>query len=739
MEMAGLSNTIIEFLLLTSALVFSLGLLSFLALKILKIHGNPKLWTYALLLIIPLAYPLQTFFPAPIEVPVPLKTRHFIDLHLTETSAAENNVSNNNSFLSKNTDGTNQTGDRETTFSGGDAPNSNTTIRPVRASSRFFGNWKIVAVSAWLAVFLYFLVRLTAMVYNTHRFTRLLDPVTDTKILELLRKCALETGLRRAPRLLTLDQLPTPMVMGFFKPRILLPRHLLKPEFREGLRFTLLHELKHVHQRHNWWLLIESIISAAYFFHPVIHWAKKRIREELEYICDRHVVHITNKSIPYADFLLHEIWQRKRERNLVLALPFISGGKKTTNRIHAILENTGPTPFARIRGVFALCFILVSFVSLLLCNVAPSAQDSEQASHKTTAVTTGAPDNASVNTRMDGMEKEAPEPMQYAGISRKEDDSFPGLTEKPSGDNSAILRQTATPGAMAETHGVDTPATLDEQKRYDLLLERENPSVLMDETGVRAKETPAGQIISDPIQTAPNIDSEDVIILAQYDAPRTFAAKLSTISETGSTGPKTENSTFYTQQGTSHYLQGRIDEAIADYSKAIDMNAGSAVAYNNRGSAYCKKGQIDEALSDFNKAIEIIPRFAAAYANRGYAFFKIDRYRKAISDLDTALELDPVNADIYYIRGNAYYRTGRIDRAVSDFNMAIELNPGYITKMPKGVIPAHKREDVDYTSDAEESLKWHHGSLPLHYWDTARIRDVESKASNLYRIKKKGI
>ncbi len=693
MEMNGLSNAIIEFLLLTSALVFSLGLLSFLALKILKIRGNPKLWIYALLLIIPLAYPLQTFFPAPIDVPLPLKTRHFIDLHLIETNAAKSTVSDGSAFPTANTAATYQAGDRETTFSVEEAINNSSTIHPMGTAPGLSVNWKLAAVSAWLSVFLYFLVRLAVMVYKTNRFSKFLDPVTDRNILKLLRKCTLETGVRRRPRLLTLDRLPTPMVMGFFRPRILLPKHLLKPEFREGLRFTLLHELKHVQQRHNWWLLIESIIGAAYFFHPVILWAKKRIHEELEYICDNHVVHVTNESISYADFLLHEIWQRKCEKNLVLALPFISGRKKTTSRIHSILENTGPAPFARIRGVFALCLILASFVSLLLCNVAPSAQDPEQASRQITPATTGTVDNASFHTQTDSTENEVLDAMRHEGIYNKGEESFTPSAEQPFFDNSAVSGLTAESGARADMHRNDTLGKLEE---------------------------------------APGI------VLAQNDSPVASAVDSDTVPETRGTSSKTETVVFQIQQGIAHHKHGRFDEAIAAYTTAIKINAESAVVYNNRGSAYCEKGKYGEAVSDYNKAIEIMPGYATAYANRGYAFFMQGRYGKAVSDLDRAIALAPVKADAYYTRGCTYYRIGRIDKAVYDFNMAIALNPDYIAKMPEGIIPVRKKGDTDYTPDVAESLKWHHGSLPLHYWDTTRMRDVDSRA-NLYRIKKKGL
>ena len=169
------------------------------------------------------------------------------------------------------------------------------------------------------------------------------------------------------------------MVMGFFRPGIIIPGHLLKNEFREGLRFTLLHELKHLQQHHNWWLLIESIIGAAYFFHPVFHWAKRKIHEELEHICDSHVIHVTNRSVSYADFLLNQIWQHNPGRNPALVLPFVSTVSKTAARIHSILENTVPAPSMHIRDRISVFFALMIFPSILFFSIAPSAQHPNQA------------------------------------------------------------------------------------------------------------------------------------------------------------------------------------------------------------------------------------------------------------------------------------------------------------------------------------------------------------------------
>lgn len=366
MEIINLTESLIEYLSISSALLVILGLLSFLSVQSLKIQGRAKLLVCTLIIILPLAYPLKTLFPESVKIPVPLELKYFQQLIEVST---KNTISTNTSFLSKN---------HEAGFIESKAMSSGKKDRFMETMAGLFSNWRLIATIIWGGAFLFFLIRVAQTGCKTNKFLRLADPVTDPKILKLLHKCASETGLRRIPQLFKVEDISTPMVMGFFTPGIIIPRELLKPEFFKGLRFTFLHEMKHLQQHHNWWLLIESIIGAAYFFHPVFHWAKKRIHEEQEHICDKHVIHVTDNSVSYADFLLNQIWQQSSGKNPALALPFVSTVSKTTTRIHSILENTKPTPFMHIRDKISVFMVLLVFPSILFLSITPSVQRPDQ-------------------------------------------------------------------------------------------------------------------------------------------------------------------------------------------------------------------------------------------------------------------------------------------------------------------------------------------------------------------------
>ena len=72
--------------------------------------------------------------------------------------------------------------------------------------------------------------------------------------------------------------------------------------------------------------------------------------------------------------------------------------------------------------------------------------------------------------------------------------------------------------------------------------------------------------------------------------------------------------------------------AIADYTKAIELDLTSAVPYVGRGWAKTLIDDYAGGISDFNKAIELDPNYATAYNNRGVAKNNLGDLRGACED-----------------------------------------------------------------------------------------------------------
>ena len=382
-------DAIIKFMLVSSAFLLAFGGVSFFIVHVFKIRGRARLWICSAVVMIPLLYPLQALLPNNVKIPVPLETIRSFYSRAFETEPGNKPAYNADTRISETENALFlQSISKQIQPSNPEIYNPETLTAFNKKSFTYSINWKTAIAITWIALFILILIRFVFIVKKTRLLLKCADCVTDPYVTALLQKCSAETGLRRTPRILVVDHLLTPMAVGIFHPAIVLPARLLEPEFKEGLRFTLLHELKHLQRHDNWWLLFESLVNAAYFFHPVIYWAKQRIHEEWEYICDNHVIKVTNKSASYADFLLHEIWNHGREMDPSLAVPFILSTRKTSKRVYSILDKKRPTLFTKIRDRIAITFISLSFISLLLCSVTPSAhvREDEMSPNKVTPV-----------------------------------------------------------------------------------------------------------------------------------------------------------------------------------------------------------------------------------------------------------------------------------------------------------------------------------------------------------------
>ncbi|MDR1893095.1 MAG: tetratricopeptide repeat protein [Spirochaetales bacterium] len=134
---------------------------------------------------------------------------------------------------------------------------------------------------------------------------------------------------------------------------------------------------------------------------------------------------------------------------------------------------------------------------------------------------------------------------------------------------------------------------------------------------------------------------------------------------------------FLYRGNTYYYLKGDPDRAIADYNRALRINPNYAAAYMNRGNAYDDKGDPDRAIADYNRALRINPDYAVAYYNRGVAYSDKGDLDRAIADYTQALRINPNFAFAYNNRGSAYSDKGDLDRAIADYNQALRIDPNF--------------------------------------------------------------
>lgn len=162
----------------------------------------------------------------------------------------------------------------------------------------------------------------------------------------------------------------------------------------------------------------------------------------------------------------------------------------------------------------------------------------------------------------------------------------------------------------------------------------------------------------------------------------------------------------YNNRGLEKQRQGDIDNAIADFNRALAIDPGNPLAYANRCVSNTKKGMFTEALADCNKALSLNPRFVEAYVFRGDLRADMEQLEPAIADYTKAIEIDGKFARAYLGRGMAQIDKGNPAGAFADFDKAIVLEPKYAEAYAtRGLALLAQGRDAEAEKDLQRAIE----------------------------------
>ena len=172
------------------------------------------------------------------------------------------------------------------------------------------------------------------------------------------------------------DSVTVPMVWGLFRPVILLPADAdnWQPERR---RAVLLHELAHI-QRQDWLMqTIAQITCAVYWFNPLVWFAARRMRAEMEQACDDYVLNAGYQSTDYAQHLLDIVRNIKAAGSASRSAVAMARSSKIEGRLRTILaEHRNRRPVTKVvvgMGLLTLtCFAILIGVMRLTETAGPN-------------------------------------------------------------------------------------------------------------------------------------------------------------------------------------------------------------------------------------------------------------------------------------------------------------------------------------------------------------------------------
>ena len=88
------------------------------------------------------------------------------------------------------------------------------------------------------------------------------------------------------------------------------------------------------------------------------------------------------------------------------------------------------------------------------------------------------------------------------------------------------------------------------------------------------------------------------------------------------------------KKGLDFHNQNKLQEAIAQYDKAIQIHKTFGEAINHKGIALLSLNKCNEAIAVFDRAIQLNPKDAIAYNFRGVCFHNIKKSDEALKSYD---------------------------------------------------------------------------------------------------------
>jgi beta-lactamase regulating signal transducer with metallopeptidase domain len=150
----------------------------------------------------------------------------------------------------------------------------------------------------------------------------------------------------------TTAMLERPSVIGFFKPRILMPEWLFARLTAGELEQIVLHEGEHLRRRDDWTNLLQKICLVLFPLNPALVWMERRLGREREMACDDGVVSLTHAPRAYAACLASLAERGLKHRSEALTLGAWQRRPELVDRVHSILRKKGALGPVETRVIF---------------------------------------------------------------------------------------------------------------------------------------------------------------------------------------------------------------------------------------------------------------------------------------------------------------------------------------------------------------------------------------------------
>jgi superkiller protein 3 len=191
--------------------------------------------------------------------------------------------------------------------------------------------------------------------------------------------------------------------------------------------------------------------------------------------------------------------------------------------------------------------------------------------------------------------------------------------------------------------------------------------------------------------------------------------------------------------GELYFSKGRLDDALVEVKKSIEMaeglraemNRSLAMYYSNLGTIYATKNMADEAQAEFKHALEIFPHDVLALFNLGRLHADKKQYLEAKNYYERLVEITPDDPIAWYNIAGVYveldnpqvsdYNT--IELAIQCYLRTLELDPKHLEASFKLMDLALNHKKTDLAIRVMEDAVEQNPDEPLAYYNLINVYD----------------
>ncbi len=222
-----------------------------------------------------------------------------------------------------------------------------------------------ILIGIWVIGILYMILLLIKSSRHLHALHKSAQPLQHLEVRRLYNCCLNEVGITKEIPVYSTAFLKSPIIVGFLKPCIYLPIHLISDYKASDMRYMLLHELQHYRHKDAIANYLINLAVVIYWFNPLVWYALKEMRNDREVACDTSVLKMLDENTyeDYGNTLINFA-----EKVSLSPYPFATGlsgnMKQMKKRIINIASYEKPTFIKRLKGMTAFMLTTILLLGL---------------------------------------------------------------------------------------------------------------------------------------------------------------------------------------------------------------------------------------------------------------------------------------------------------------------------------------------------------------------------------------